>query len=146
MPTAAKIIAALCMAVVGYVVSEVIKTLMPEGTGFGYFSWVNTILGVFVGWIVVGKRAGRGTGDAIGNGITGVVVLVLWGLLIQSSYEMFQLSMKRRFDGPVEAFAAIFELSIEYGTIMVDAGVIGVLVVGALVTGYATEYAARHWR
>lgn len=146
MPTAAKTLAALCLAVLGYIVSEMIKTEMPESTGFGRFSMINAALGFLVGWLVVGKRAGRGMVDGVANGLTGVVVLVFWGLFLQAAYEMFSRSMQRRFDGPVEAFAAVFEIGIEYAAVLGTPAILVALFIGALVTGYVTEYAARHWR
>ena len=63
MPTAARLMAALCLAVVGLVVSEMVKPLMPESTDFGYFVQVNIVLGLGVGWFVMGRRAGRGILD-----------------------------------------------------------------------------------
>lgn len=146
MPTAAKAIAALCLAALGFLASELVKTLLPEIKNWGSFSLVNAGIGGLVGWIVVGNRAGRGTKDAIANGLTGVVAMIFWALFLHASYEMFQLSMKRRFDGPVEAFAAIFEITIEYGTILINPMMIAVFVIGALVTGYLSEAAARNWK
>lgn len=146
MPTAAKAIAALCLAVLGFISSELVKTLLPEIKNWGYFSYFNAALGAVVGWIVVGNRAGRGTKDAIANGLTGVVAMILWALAFHSSYEMFQLSMKRRFDGPVEAFAAIFEIGLEYGNVLINPLMIVTFLVGALVTGYLSEAAARNWK
>ncbi|MFP7675184.1 TrgA family protein [Marivita sp. S0852] len=146
MPTAAKTIAALCLAALGYVSSELVKTLLPEITNFGNFSIFNAALGGVVGWFVVGSRAGRGTRDAVGNGITGVAALIFWALFLHACYEMFQLSMKRRYDGPVEAFAAIFEIGIEYGTVLVNPMMLVLFLIGALVTGYLTEFVSRRWK
>lgn len=145
MPTAAKVIAALCLAALGYVASEFVKTLLPEIQNFGIFSEFNAALGLLVGWIVVGRRAGRGTKDAIANGLTGVAALIFWSLFINASNEMFQLSLKRRFSGPVEAFAAIFEIGIEYGQILINPLMIVTFLIGALITGYLSEFAARRW-
>lgn len=145
MPTAAKAIAALCLAALGYVASELVKTLLPEIQNFGIFSEFNAALGLLVGWIVVGRRAGRGTKDAIANGLTGVAALIFWSLFINASNEMFQLSLKRRFSGPVEAFAAIFEIGIEYGQILINPLMIVTFLIGALITGYLSEFAARRW-
>jgi hypothetical protein len=145
MPTAAKAIAALCLAALGYVASEFVKTLLPEIQNFGIFSEFNAALGLLVGWIVVGRRAGRGTKDAIANGLTGVAALIFWSLFINASNEMFQLSLKRRFSGPVEAFAAIFEIGIEYGQILINPLMIVTFLIGALITGYLSEFAARRW-
>jgi hypothetical protein len=146
MPTAAKAIAALCLAALGYLSSELVKTLIPELTNFGRFSQYNAAIGAVIGWIVVGKRAGRGTRDAIANGLTGVGAMIFWALVLHASYEMFSLSMKRRFDGPVEAFAAIFEVGVEYGALLLNPMMISTFLIGAVLTGYFSEYAARHWK
>ena len=143
MPTAAKAIAALCLAALGYLSSELVKTLLPEITNFGRFSEFNALLGLLIGWVVVGRRAGRGTKDAVANGLTGVVALIFWSLFLFSGYEMIQLSLDRRFDGPIEAFAAIFEIGIEYGSILVNPMMIIVFLMGALITGYLSEFVAR---
>lgn len=145
MPTAAKTVAALFLAALAYLSSELVKTLLPEIQVWGNFSIFNAVLGAFVGWIVIGKRAGRGTKDAISNGLTGVFALIFWALFLHASNEMFQLSMKRRFDGPIEAFVAIFEIGLEYGAILLNPMMIVTFVLGAFVTGYATEFAARRW-
>ena len=146
MPTAAKAIAALCLAALGYLASEVVKTLLPEIENFGRFSEINALIGAIVGWIIVGKRAGRGTKDAIGNGLTGVAALLFWTLFFHASLEMFDLALKRRFDGPVEAFSAIFEIAIEYMGLLMNPMMIATLLIGALLTGYFSEYAARRWK
>lgn len=146
MPTAAKAIAALCLAALGFLASELIKTLLPEITNFGSFSQFNAFVGAVVGWFVVGTRAGRGTRDAIANGLTGVAALIFWAVFFHASYEMIQLALKRRFDGPVEAFSAIFSIGIEYGAILMNPMLIATFLVGALLTGYFSEYAARQWK
>ncbi len=146
MPTAAKAIAALCLAALGYLASELVKTLLPVSTYFGNFSIYNALIGACVGWIVVGTRAGRGTRDAIANGLTGVAALIFWCVFVHASLEMFDQSMKRRFDGPVEAFSAIFEIGIEYGALLMNPMMISTFLVGALLTGYFSEYAARRWK
>lgn len=146
MPTAAKLIAAICLAALGFAVSELIKTQMPASTAFGRFSLINAAVGFVCGWAVVGNRAGRGYAAGISNGFTGVSALVFWGLFIQSANEMVIRSMKNRYDGVAEAFAAVFELFVRLGENLINAPVIGSLILGAIVTGYLCEYAARHWR
>ncbi|MGH1413107.1 MAG: TrgA family protein [Pelagimonas sp.] len=146
MPTAAKLIAALCLAILAYGVSELIKTQMPASTAFGVFSIVNAVIGFVCGWAVIGTRAGRGLSAAVSNGFTGTVAMVFWALFAQGTYEMFQRSMDHQYDGVVEAIAAIFELCIKFGENLVNGPVIVSLLVGALVTGYISEIASRHWR
>ena len=146
MPAAAKLVAAICLAALAYFTSELIKTLMPDSTDFGKFTLVNVALGIVLGWVVVGRRAGRGTSAGISNGITGTVALVFWGLFVQATNEMVRLAMRNRYDGPVEALAAIFELMAEFGAVLVDFRVIAVLFCGAIVTGWFSEFAASRWR
>ncbi|MFZ7089651.1 TrgA family protein [Primorskyibacter sp. 2E233] len=146
MPTAAKLVAALCLAALAYATSELIKTLMPASTDFGVFSIVNTLLGLICGWVVVGSRAGRGQVAAVSNGITGMVALVFWALFIQSANEMIGLAVRHRYDGPLEALAAVFEIMVDYGQYLVDFRVLAALLCGALVTGYLSEAASERWR
>ncbi|WP_136441308.1 TrgA family protein [Pacificoceanicola onchidii] len=146
MPTAAKLVAALCLAALGFGVSELIKTLLPASTAFGIFSIINAGLGLVIGWIVVGNRAGRGQSAAVGNGITGVVALVFWGLFVQAVNEMVGQAMKHRYEGPVEAFADTFQIMVEFGEVLINPTVLMSLICGALVTGFFSEIAAGRWR
>lgn len=146
MPDAARLVAAICLAILAFIVSGQIVPLMPESTDFGYFVYVNVVLGLLVGWFVMGSRAGRGVTSAINNGLTGVMVFVLWGLLIQAANEMVRLAMRNRYDGPLEAVVDVFKIGAEYGLVLLVPVVIGTLVVGAVLSGLATEVAWRKWR
>lgn len=146
MPTAARLIAALCLAVAGFIISYMVIPLMPESTDFGYFVPLNMALGLIVGWVVMGRRAGRGATAAINNGLTGVFMLMLWGIAAQSCYEMFRLAMRHRYDGPMDAIAAIFEIGAEFGLMIATAPIGLTLLACALVSGLVTEYAGKHWR
>ncbi|EPX78458.1 TrgA family protein [Salipiger mucosus] len=144
--TAARLVTALCLAVLGYLASEVVRGLWTETTQFGWFNWVNTVIGFFCGWFIVGPRLGNGMGPGISLGATGAAALVFWGLFVQSVNEMVRLAMRHRFDGPVEAFSAIFDLGTEYGAVLLDGGFFILMIVGAIITGVLGEIAARNWR
>lgn len=146
MPTAARLVAAILLAILGWVLSDFVRPLMPEGTDFGWFNYVNAFIGLCVGWTVMGKRAGRGVVPGINNGITGTAVMIIWALGVHSSYEMFRLAMRNRYDGPMEAITAIFLIASEFGIMIATAPVIIVACLGALIAGSATEFAAKHWR
>lgn len=146
MPDAARLVAALGLAITAFIVSGQIMPLMPEGLDFGYFTYVNMGIGAITGWVVMGKRAGRGVTAAINNGITGVVAMVFWGLFVQGCYEMFRMAMRNRYDGPFDAVLGIFEIGADYGIIMFEPNIIVTLLVGGVLTGLATEYAWRTWR
>ncbi|WIY24188.1 TrgA family protein [Parasedimentitalea psychrophila] len=146
MPTGAKLTAALCLALLAFILSEEIKPLMPEGTSFDNFTYLNMAIGLVVGWVVMGKRAGRGTVPAINNGISGVAVMLFWGLFIYGADEMFRLAMRNRYDGPFEALSQIFVIGLDYATVIFVPQVIATVLIGALVSGLVTESASRRWR
>ena len=146
MPDAARLVAAICLAIIAFLVSQMVMPLMPEGTDFGYFTYVNLAIGVLCGWIVMGKRAGRGIVPAINNGLTGVAALLFWGLFVQGTYEMVDLAMRNRYGGPFEALAAIFEIGLEYGLMILVPNIIATILVGGVLAGLATESAWRRWK
>ena len=146
MPDAARLVAACCLALIAFIVSGQVMPLMPEGMDFGWFTHVNMALGVLCGWIIMGKRAGRGITPAINNGLTGVAALVFWALFVQGCNEMFRLAMRNRYDGPFEAVGAIFKIGMEYGKVLLHVHIIATLLVGAVLAGLATEHAWRRWR
>ena len=49
MPTAARLVAAILLAILGWVLSDIVRPLMPEGTSFGWFNYVNSFIGLCVG-------------------------------------------------------------------------------------------------
>ena len=149
MPDAAKLVAAICLAIAGFILSALVMQTYVEANGetnFGWFVWVNVGLGIAVGWVSMGKRAGRGVSQAITNGITGVFLMILWGLFIQACNEMTRLAMKNRYDNAIEAIAAIFQIMAEWGLILLTAPILGTAAVAAFVVGILTEYAWRTWR
>lgn len=149
MPDAARLVAALSLAVVAFLLSGLVMDahVAAQGeTNFGKFVYVNIVVGLVVGWVSMGKRAGRGVSSAITNGTTGVFLLVLWGLLIQAGNEMTRLAMRNRYDGPLEAITAVFKIGAEWGLILLDGPIIAAMLAGAFVSGILTEYAWRTWR
>ena len=146
MPTAARLMAAVCLAVVGYVISTMVIPLMPESTDFGNFIPINIVLGLLAGWFILGPRVGRGTTAAINNGLTGVFVLMLWGVALQATYEMVRLAMRNRYDNAFEALTAIFQIGAEYAWIVCTVPIGIALLISALISGLLAEFASNRWR
>ncbi|MEL6464596.1 MAG: TrgA family protein [Pseudomonadota bacterium] len=146
MPDAAKLVAAVGLGIVGFIVSLMIMPLFEPETNFGWFTQVNIGVGLITGWMVIGTRAGRGMTSAINVGLTGPVVLVFWALFIQSCNEMVRIAMKNRYDGAFEALADVFQIGAEWALLMSTIPIWSTLLVGGVITGIATEYAWRTWR
>lgn len=145
MPTTAKLVAAAGLGIVGWVASDMIRPLMPPDTSFGWFNQVNLVLGLLCGWVVTGKRVGFGWAEGFSAGLTGMGALVAWGLFAQSFYEMLMRSLARRYDGPMEGLTAMFELGVEYGSVLLNGPLIGFLCLGGILTGLVAEAVARRW-
>ena len=146
MPDAAKLVAALGMAILAFIVSGMIPPLFEENKNFGWFTWVNVALGLVVGWKVMGTRAGRGLVSAINVGLTGPVVLVFWALFVQSCNEMVRIAMRNRYDGAAEALGAIFKIGAEWALQISTVEIWATLLIGGVIVGLATDYAFRTWR
>ena len=145
MPTAAKLIAAIGLGAVGWFASEAIRPLMPPHTNFGWFNQVNLILGILCGWRVTGGRVGGGFGEAVSAGLTGAAALVFWGLFAQSFNSMLGNALDKKYQGPFEGVIAIFNLGLEYGAYLIDGTVIGIIVIGGIVTGLVADRVARRF-
>lgn len=145
MPTAGRLVAAVLFAVLGFLISELVKPLFPEGSDLGRLSEINAVVGLFVGWTVAGSRAGGGWRAAVGHGLTGAAALLFWAMFLHATTEMIRRSIRSQYDGPVEAVVGIFELMIGYAQIIGTLGVIGALIAGGIAAGLLTEAAARRW-
>ncbi|WP_209833300.1 TrgA family protein [Ruegeria sp. HKCCE3926] len=146
MPTASRLVAAVCLVVLAFLVSSMVIENGEEGKDYGYFTYVNMALGAICGWKIMGKRAGRGWTAGINNGLTGVASLIFWALFVQGCYRMFDLAMRNRYGGPFEAVMAIFSIGIDYGKQLIYPEILVTLAIGAVVAGLATEQASRKWR
>jgi hypothetical protein len=145
LPTAARLVAAIALGVLGWFGSDLVRPLMPPHTAFGWFNYVNAVLGVLCGWFVIGSRAGRGYAEALANGLTGVLALIIWGFFAQSFNLMLKQSLEKKFDGPVEAIVGIFRNAMDYGQYLIDPMLIGALLVGGMICGLLAEMASRRW-
>lgn len=145
MPTAAKMAAAIVLGAVAWYASDLIRPLMPEGTDFGWFNYVNLALGLACGWFVIGTRVGRSYLESFSAGLTGMAALIFWALFLQSFNEMLKLALQNRYQGPVEGLVAIFEIGVDFGSKLLDVNLIGTLLIGGIIAGVVAEWASRRW-
>jgi hypothetical protein len=146
MPTTAKLVAAAFFAVIGWLAANAHIPALGENAAIGYFREISALIGLVVGWSVMGSLVGQGYADAVGSGLRTSVTLAFFALLIFSTVLMFRETTRMTYDGPMEAVLGVFELMLEHGRKMLTPGVLGVLVVGGALGGVLTEWAARRWR
>ena len=147
MPTASRLFGALAFALVGFFAAEMLKPSFPEGYNFGLFSVICGLLGVIVGWLVMGHvRGGASTRSAMATGIRASFLLLLWGMIAFSIREMLVRSVDRRYDGIQQALEGTFEIMVEYGGLVFSSSTtLIVLIVGGLLGGMFVNWAAVRW-
>lgn len=145
MPTGGKLIAAICFAALAYFVTDLIKPLLPEGTQVGLFSEINALVGLTMGWVIMGKGAGKTFRQSLGYGMTTLAATIFWCLVVWSGYEMLQKSLKLRYDGPVEALQDMAQLAIDYAKLAAVNEVVWPAVIGAVFMAWVTDFFARRW-
>ena len=145
MPTAGKLAAAIGLAALGWVGSEMFRPLMDARTDFGWFNYVNAGLGLICGWRVTGRRLGHGYATGISAGLTGMAALVFWAVFAQSLNEMLRLTLDGRITGVMNGLNEMFELATEYALLLLHGPLIGVLLAGGFLAGALAEWVDRRW-
>ncbi len=146
MPTAAKLISALVMALLGWGVAHLVVPHLPPETRIGWFREISAGLGLLVGWRFLGRRAGGGWNLAPGYGLGAAAILVFWMLLVFSGYEMLRRAMRKAYGGdPVAALKDMVQIAMDDAVYLQPFEVWGALVLGGLAAGLIAEAAARRW-
>ena len=143
MPTMARLVGAVLYAALAWYVSELIKPFFEEGFNPGWFSEVNAVVGLYAGWTIAGSRAGMGYVGAVSYGLTATIALTVLGLFVHSSFEMIQLSLRKQYEGPVEAVVNIAELGLGHAQTMAEPEVLIPLVLGGILAGLVVEFTGR---
>ncbi|MCA0043758.1 TrgA family protein [Celeribacter litoreus] len=145
MPTASKLVAGIYFAVLAWFAAELVKHYLPDGTQFGFFSYIAGVIGLLTGWLFMGKRAGDTMAFAMSYGFSASVILSFWNVFYFAFEEMIHRSMNNRYRGPTEALMAMVDLMREYGAFIFRPDVLFILVVGGIFGGWLTEHAGRRW-
>lgn len=147
MPTGGKLVAAIFFGMLAYFISDLIKPLLAEthGTNLTPFSWWNGFIGVVMGWQLIGKTAGKSYRSAFGMGLTTFAATVFWCLVLWSATEMVDRSMRRAYNGAVEALQDMTQIFVEYAVLMAQQDIIIASIVGALFCAWVTEFFGKRW-
>ena len=146
MPTGAKLMAAVSVAVVGWVLATYYLMNMPDAESAGPLREGAAVVGVFIGWMVMGPSVGKGYVEAAGSGIKTAVVLAVAALFLLAMREMLDNSAKMRYDGALDAILDVFQVMARRSEALLSAGVFGTILFGGIVGGLLTENAGRRWK
>jgi hypothetical protein len=65
--------------------------------------------------------------------------------LIYSSIEMVERSIRKMYDGPVDAVVSVFELGVDYLRVIASAEHVIFLVLGGIICGLVTDFFAQRY-
>ncbi|MEP3345203.1 MAG: TrgA family protein [Litoreibacter sp.] len=143
MPTAAKLVAAVILAVTGYFASEFVRASLPEGQPAGWLLPICTLVPMVIGWRIMGKLVGNNYGVSMNSGFYAVVVCTISVTFIFAAALMIKKSRRLQYDGPMEALVDVFALMLEYGLLLLNPLVLVTLVGGGFIAGIVSEWAHR---
>lgn len=145
MPTAAKLFAAVVLAIVGFLASVLVMPHLPGGSRASALPLVAGSLGLLLGWRVIGREVGRGMWMSAQTGMRASVYLVVLVLFFLGSVQMVHWSVRMRYDGPMEALTDIVSQGLEMGHAALRLDVVLALALGGALAGIASEWAHRRW-
>lgn len=143
MPTAGRLVAAILLGGLAYFCATLVIAIWPVDYNFGWFKEFSGLVGVVMGWRVIGKRLGRGIMPGVGAGLTGLGAMLFWLFLLLSFNEMIGRSLDLRYSGPFEALNGMFEISYEWFLNINNPRLWAILVVGSMVVGLIAELFTR---
>lgn len=146
MPTAAKLVAALAFAGVGYATAQVFLPEVPKGMHAPWIREMSALLGLVVGWIVMGRSVGAGMYLAAMRGIYTSLLLLFWALVEFSGREMVLRALDKRYDRVMEAVTGTLDIAYWFFQLSLFPAFWLTLLGGGLLAGMVTEFANRHWR
>lgn len=145
MPTAAKLVGAILFAGLAYLLAGMFRQYLPPATQLGWFDQVSTLIGFFCGWRIMGGNAGQGMVVAVNNGLRTAVTMVFLALVLFSLEGMYQVAIRKMYDGPVAALLGAVNIGSDYAVMLLQPDILGVMVLGGLFCGWLTEQVARRW-
>ncbi|ARE39164.1 Tellurite resistance protein TrgA [Rhodovulum sp. P5] len=146
MPTAAKLVATLALAVVAFAASLALRAVLPDHIAAGRMVEVDTALGAAVGWLVMGRLAGRGYSAVVTLAVRSVAVLTFCALMTFAIVEALERAIALRYSDVMEALAGMVELFGDYALILLTAPLaLATLLIGGVLAALLTEAVSRRW-
>ena len=115
MPTAARLVGAIAFAIVGFFIFNAMLPEYGDDTVPRFLLPLCIGAGLWAGWVLCGKHA-HSVVSGIGTGLTAGIAQGFWILLIMSFVRMIEQSLRRRYDGPMEAVVDVFTIMFDGST------------------------------
>lgn len=149
MPTAARLVAAVCLGAGAFIFVPVLIGIYPEEPFHYHESGLTKLflaIAVFVGWYGLGRKVNTGRGSGIGLGFRASLTMFAWALSILSIWYGIGKMRKHAYYEPVPAVLDMFEQLSEYAFFMLNGTLIGLLLGIGIVSGVLADSAAKRWK
>jgi hypothetical protein len=146
MPTAAKLVASILLAISGVIVVIVSINVYPDAArrSVGMTSTA-VIMGLFVGWRGLGRRISEEEGSGITSGLKAGIAMFVWVLFLYALDDMIAGIMDQAYYQPMTALLVIPAGMIKYGQMALNVPIMGTMVVLAAIVGKMTKTADNRW-
>lgn len=146
MPTAARLVAAIALAIAAYGVSTVLlyvsEPLQKTGVSHVFFG----LVGFVVGWKKLGPLAERGYVGAWSGGITAAVNVYVFCVVIAACHYVYLGFFYHAFRTVDELLDSWFTKAIEYAMYITQWEILTAAIFGGMLAGTFSAMAGRLWR
>ncbi|SFH37337.1 hypothetical protein SAMN04488020_11141 [Palleronia marisminoris] len=142
MPTFSKLTAALILAAAAWWMSAVILAGPDLPVVARRFAEVNAVLGLVLGWVLIGPSAGQGPVAALSAGLSGGAALLVGSCALWAFLGMLRRSLRMQYAGPVEGLVDVARIATEMGLFYLVPGALLGALGGGLVAGISAELLA----
>lgn len=146
MPTAAKLVGAVCLALSGlfviWVTLEVYPTLLRRQTAL--YGAVG-VVGLLIGWFRLGLLVLEDEGSGVKSGARAALSMVLWALGLFGFDVMISGILRHSYFDPMSALLQIPNHVIVFGKMGLALPISGSIVILAIVSGVVTKRASDRW-
>lgn len=146
MPTAAKLVASILLAISGIIVVTVVVNVYPDiaRRSVGLTS-AAVLTGLFVGWRGLGRKITNDDGSGVIIGLKAGLSMFLWVLFLYALEDMIAGIIDHAYYQPMTAVLVIPARMIVYGRMALNVPIMGTMVVLAVIVGMMTKNAAKRW-
>lgn len=146
MPTAAKLVASILLAISGFIVVTVVVNVYPDAArrSVGLAS-AAVFMGLFIGWRGLGKKISEDEGSGIVSGLKAGIAMFLWVIFLYALEDMIAGIIDHAYYQPMSALLVIPAGMLKYGQMALNVPIMGTMVVLAAIAGKMTKAADNRW-
>ncbi len=146
MPTAAKLVAGICFAIIGFLAALMFNATAETETGLGPSILTSAaIIGFLCGWVVLGRRPGLGGFESVASGIAAVIASLVFACILYGFSNFMSGLMHGAYASPMQALVSWLRVSVLLFVQTVTPSVWSILVLGGAIAGRLTGIANFRW-